>query len=178
MNTKEITEKLLEKLKARNRAFYGGLGMPAPRMNHSMACKTIYDELFSRLAKSEKLDCRHLDREAPVFNWGEVGEIQPDIVYFDIMKFGSGKNRFANVEYRDPLVFIEVIDKAHRTRPIKNITTAIEHKETIREAFLYNYETDHWTRFCRDIVGNVKEEPNNDYSEVFEMNLSDLFNDY
>ena len=48
------------------------LGMASPKEFHSLACKILYDGLSDHTRKrTNKLSRRNLDREAPVYGWGE-----------------------------------------------------------------------------------------------------------
>ncbi len=149
-----------------------GLG-GAPREPHSWVCKRLYDKLSAiTLEKTNSLKLDNLDREAPVYRWGIGGEIKPDIAYFTSIKKSSDRN----VSYTKAIFEIEVVDNHGKNHSIENIHKVFKTVKSMREAFLYNYQTKKWTRyFPTDGIEPGKEAT--DYSSVFNVHLGTLLSD-
>ncbi len=148
-----------------------GLGMPSPGMIHSIACKILYDGLSDHTRKrTNKLSRRNLDREAPVYKWGEKGEIKPDVSYFSSIRRISD----INASYKSPIFEIEVVKKHGKNKSLNNIKKVLKEVTSIQEAFLYNYETKEWTRY----TPGKQEGEETDYSSTFEIHLNTLIEKY
>ena len=147
-----------------------GLGMPTAKMIHSFFCKTIYDELSDiTMKETNKLRRMNLDREAPVYLWGKRGEIKPDVAYFTSIE------RINQIEasYSKPIFEIEVVDNHGKRGSYDNIKEVLKNVVSMKEAFLYNYETKKWTRYTPS-EGPEPDSKETDYSSVFRIHLDTL----
>ena len=147
-----------------------GLGMPTAKMIHSFFCKIFYDRLSDiTMKETNKLSRMNLDREAPVYLWGKKGEIKPDVAYFTSIE------RINQIEasYSKPIFEIEVVDNHGKRGSYDNIKEVLKNVVSMKEAFLYNYETNKWTRYTPS-EGPEPDSKETDYSSVFRIHLDTL----
>ncbi len=149
-----------------------GLGMSTPAEPHSWVCKRLYDGLSIITREKNKLEISNLDREAPVYRWEKVGEIKPDIAYFSSVEKAS----LMDVSYTKPIFEIEVVNNHGKKPSFENIKIVLQNVESMQEAFLYNYQTQKWTRYTPsgELEPNKEE---SDYSSVFKVHLDALLSD-
>ena len=148
-----------------------GLGMPTAKMIHSFFCKTIYDGLSDiTMKETNKLSRTNLDREAPVYLWGKKGEVKPDVAYFtSIERIKDTTDAF----YSYPLFEVEVVDNHGQRGSYNNIKEVLKNVYSMKEAFLYNYETKKWTRYTPS-EDTEPQRAETDYSRIFKVHLNTL----
>ena len=147
-----------------------GLGMAAAVKPHAWICKRLYDKLSDlTMKKTNKLCRENLDREAPVYRWGLDGEIIPDIAYFTIIT----KDEKSEPIYTDAIFEIEVVCNHGKKHSLDNIKEVLKNVKSMKEAFLYNYQTKKWMRYTPSDAPQFKGEES-DYSNIFEVHLNSL----
>ena len=148
-----------------------GLGMPTAKMIHSFFCKIFYDRLSDiTMKETNKLSRMNLDREAPVYRWGMKGEVKPDVAYFTSIERIEDS---IDAAYKDPLFEIEVVDNHGKKGSYNNIKKVFKEVTSMKEAFLYNYETKEWTRYTPSKDTEPKS-AETDYSSIFKVHLNTL----
>ena len=132
---------------------YTGIGMsPRPYEGHQIA--------MFELARfiDDMLDDDHYILTEWVLNRNDLNSPTPDVL---VMQGDKGKGI--------PVMFIEIVRKADQQAVHQKILTVLPLYPSVKEAFLYNYETREWIRY--DNTGIAA----SGYSYMLEENLNEAF---
>ena len=137
---------------------YRGLGMGACPQKHQMCVGVICNRLIDKLSAKYRINFL-IDSTVTEVEWKE-GErkVRPDISFYAEVNVTKDKVKHSNL-----LFVIEIVrcgDEGYSTDRIKEL---LHKSKTLREAFLYNYETNEWFRFSKEAEDGVVD----DYSAVF-----------
>ncbi len=144
-----------------------GLGMPLPYDSHQDVIDFLYGNLRLKLKKKER---PFLKQNRTADGIKGKGEVVPDISLFSKMIFDEKKKCW---RYCDIIFNVEVVRNHGSEHSIESIDKIFHRCSTLREAFLYNYESQIWIRYYRQENGEIKSEKS-DFSEVFKLHLDKL----
>lgn len=142
-----------------------GLGMPLPYDNHQDVVDFLYGNLRLKLKKSAR---PFLKQNRTADSVKGKGEVVPDISLFSKMDFDKERGCW---QYSDIVMSIEVVRNYGVDHSVESIEKLFKRCDTLREAFLYNYESKTWTRYSRQEDGNMALPEESDFSEIFNLHL-------
>lgn len=148
---------------------YSGLGMGACPHKHQLCVGVIHGRLIN------KIPCKYstnflIDSTVDEIDW-QKGEkkIRPDISFYaDVNTIKD------DVKHTNLLLVIEIVNNNGVSYSKGRIEALFRRSQTLREAFLYNYEKNQWIRFSRKEDGVWDEEK--DYSTVFGFYMGPIGN--
>ena len=140
---------------------FQGLGMSAPTVTHQRVLGKMHINYLKKFGNDDNCLLGVAVMDAP--------ERIPDISIWENVYEVDGET-FAD----NPLLTIEI---THTTRndkySAKSIRETFAYLPTLREAFIYNYATNKWTRYRRTDKG-VEKEDDKDHSQVLGIYLHTL----
>ncbi len=145
-----------------------GLGMPLPCDNHQDVIDFLYGNLRLKLDKSAR---PFLKQNRTADEIKGKGEIVPDISLFSKIDFNEEKGCW---QYNNIVLNIEVVRNNGAGYSIESIDKLFKRCDTLKEAFLYNYENHTWVRYSRQKDGNVTSPEESDFSEVLNLHLDNF----
>lgn len=144
-----------------------GLGTPLSCDQHQDIVDFLYGNLKLKLKKNA-LPFLRQNRTADSIK-GKC-EIVPDICLFSKMDFDKDRNCW---RYDDIVMCIEVVRNHSVDHSVESIEKIFSLCTSLKEAFLYNYESRIWIRYTRQDDGKATPEES-DFSEIFNMHLDKL----
>lgn len=145
-----------------------GLGMAQPPAVHQNICRQLIEGLTKKLKANFK---RNVSYETAIDGFVNKEEIAPDVVFFKDTYYPKGSKKLKS---ENPIFLIEVVKSDGVEYSTGNIERVFKRCPSLKEAFLYNYETERWFRYRRN-GSTVESEPKEtDYSQIFKMYLGSL----
>ena len=145
-----------------------GLGMAQPPAVHQNICRQLIEGLTKKLKTKFS---RNVSYETAIDKFVNKDEIAPDVVFFKDTYYPKGSKKLKS---ENPIFLIEVVKSDGVGPSSENIERAFRRCPSLREAFLYNYETDCWMRYSRASTMEIFDTKETDYSQVFKMYLGSL----
>lgn len=145
-----------------------GLGMAQPQAVHQNICRQLIEGLTKKLKAKFK---RNVSYETAIDKFVNKDEIAPDVVFFKDTYYPKGSKKLKS---ENPIFLIEVVNREGVGPSSENIERAFKRCPSLKEAFLYNYETDRWMRYRRPSAMENFNSKETDYSQVFKMYLGAL----
>ncbi len=144
-----------------------GLGMPLPCDNHQDVIDFLYGNLWNRLDKKTR---PFLKQNRTADEVKGKNEVVPDISLFSRMNYDEEKNCW---QYTGLILNIEVVRDGGAAYSEKSIEKLFRRCDTLKEAFLYNYESHIWSRYTRQGDGEIIVDVS-DFSRLLRLHLNNL----
>ncbi len=145
-----------------------GLGMAQPPAIHQNICRQLIEGLTRRVKPKFK---RNVSYETAIDKFVNKDEIAPDVVFFKDTYYPKESKKLKS---ENPIFLIEIVKSDGVGPSSENIERAFKRCPSLKEAFLYNYETEHWMRYRRSSTMGDFDSKETDYSQVFKMYLGSL----
>lgn len=144
--------------------------MAAPTQTHVSIC----DKLVSSIAKQFRPQfANHVSRELAIIDYLSNQQVQPDVSvwrYYECVNYES--------ELTEPLIVFEVVHTPDNVKDSTNaINKAFSFAPSLREAFMFHYEENKWTRF-RKVNGKVLPDHEDTWSEVLQCDVKTLLDGF
>ena len=140
-----------------------GLGFPAPTDHHRMIQTWLSHNIDKKLRRNYIVGMEYAVRKGKK-------ECIPDVSVWEAIV----KDKKGEVHFQNPLLTIEITHTADNDATAReSIYDVFSMSNSVAESFIYNYETETWTRFKRDASGKI-EEKQTDYSALFGIYLGKL----
>ena len=120
-----------------------GLGMAQSPAVHQNICRQLIEGLTKKLKANFK---RNVSYETAIDGFVNKEEIAPDVVFFKDTYYPKGSKKLKS---ENPIFLIEVVKSDGVEYSTGNIERVFKRCPSLKEAFLYNYETErscfrHW----------------------------------
>lgn len=117
--------------------------MAQPPAVHQNICRQLIEGLTKKLKAKFK---RNVSYETAIDKFVNKDEFAPDVVFFKDTYYPKGSKKLKS---ENPIFLIEVVNREGVGPSSENIERAFKRCPSLKEAFLYNYETNRWKDLLR-----------------------------